>query len=67
MNPQSMRLVVAPDKFNSSFAAVGAAEVIEESALGLGDRRFAETACAVSGRCLKSDDKPTPADSTQSY
>ena len=66
MNRQSMRLVVAPDKFKGSLAAVEAAEVIEESELGLGDRRFVETAYAVSRRCLKSGDKPTPADSTQS-
>ena len=64
MNRQSMRLVVAPDKFKGSLAAVEAAEVTEE--LGLGDRRF-ETAYAVSRRCLESGDKPTPADSTQSY
>ena len=66
MNRQSMRLVVAPDKFKGSLAAVEAAEVTEESELGLGDRRF-ETAYAVSRRCLESGDKPTPADSTQSY
>ena len=66
MNRQSMRLVVAPDKFKGSLGAVEAAEVIEESELGLGDRRFAETTCAVSRRCLKSGDKPTPAGSAQS-
>ena len=52
MNRQSMRLVVAPDKFKGSLTAVEAAEAIEESELGLGDRRFAETAYAVSRRCL---------------
>ena len=34
MNRQSMRVVVAPDKFRGSLAAVEAAEVIEESELG---------------------------------
>ncbi len=67
MNTQSMRSVVAPDKFKGSLAAVEAAEAIEGSELGLGDRRFVETAYAVSRRCLQSGDKPTPADSTQSY
>jgi hypothetical protein len=67
VNRQSVRLVVAPDKFKGSLAAVKAAGVIEQSELGLGDRRFAETARAVSRRCLKSGDKPTPADSNQSY
>ena len=37
MNRQSMRLVVAPDKFKGSLAAVEAADVIDESELGLGD------------------------------
>ena len=63
-------MVVAPDKFKDTLTAGEAAEVaevIEESELGLGDRRFAETAYAASRRCLKSGDKPTPADSTQPY
>ena len=63
MNRQSMRLVVAPDKFKGSLTAVEAAEVIEELGAGAGgtgalpagrvnpwvaDRRLAETAYAVS-------------------
>ena len=43
MNRQSMRLVVAPDKFEGSLAAVEAAEVREESELGLAARPFAQT------------------------
>ena len=66
MNRQSMRLVVAPDKFKGSLAGVEAAEVIDEREPGLGDRRFVETAYAVSRRCLKSGHKPTPAGSAQS-
>ena len=69
MNRQSMRVVVAPDKFKRSLTAVKVAEAIGKG-LGLGARRLAQTSRAVSRRRRggKPSDKPSAsADSTQSY
>ena len=67
MNRQSMRVVVAPDKFKGSLTAVEAAEAIGERA-GAGRPALRRNVVAVSAAAerQKSGDKPTPADSAQS-
>ena len=67
MNRQSMRVVVAPDKFKGSLTAVEAAEAIGEG-LRQGARRLAEASPQFhpAAERQKSGDKPTPADSAQS-